>query len=234
MASNTKWLWPANLSSQLFWAYQNTDKETFCCGMLDLPCPAEDIGISYSVFGALFDIAEKYATNRNNAILEMVRKITTLSDINIKSTVRKYQKKQQPCSRWLLGRAVIILPPQPNKFPFLDEAASLKVGQLKVVSEFFLTNGVMFDLSLNREKFNLNWETITSFINDYFKLEGNDPVLLQSLVSSCNSIKKKVSAFGKNKNFNEKQDFLQQIFIPPTKLKKNIQEEFMPRKSWFW
>ena len=126
---------------------------------------------------------------------------------------------------------MIILPPQPNKFPFLDEAASLKVGQLKVVSEFFLTNGVMFDLSLNREKFNLNWETITSFINDYFKLEGNDPALLQSLVSSCNSIKKKVSAFGKNKNFNEKQDFLQQIFIPPTKLKKNIQEEFMPRKS---
>ena len=63
--------------------------------MLDLPCPAEDIGISYSVFGALFDIAEKYATNRNNAILEMVRKITTLPDINIKSTVRKYQKKKK-------------------------------------------------------------------------------------------------------------------------------------------
>ena len=75
------------------------DKEKFCCGKLDLPFPAEDIGISYSVFGALFDIAEKYATNRNNAILEMVRKITTLSDINIKSTVRKYKKKQQPCSR---------------------------------------------------------------------------------------------------------------------------------------
>ena len=63
--------------------------------MLDLPFPAEDIGISYSVFGALFDIAEKYATNRNNAILEMVRKITTLPDINIKSTVRKYKKKKK-------------------------------------------------------------------------------------------------------------------------------------------
>ena len=66
---------------------------------------------------------------------------------------------------------MIILPPQPNKFPFFDEAASLKVGQLKVVSEFFLTNRVVFDLSLNREKFNLNWETITSFINDNFKLD---------------------------------------------------------------
>ena len=33
-------------------------------GMLDLPFPAEDIGISYSVFGALFDIAENYATNK--------------------------------------------------------------------------------------------------------------------------------------------------------------------------
>ena len=93
------------------------------------------------------------------------------------------------------------------------------------MSEFSLTNGVVFDLSLNREKFNLNWETITSFINDYFKLEGNDQVLLQSFVSSCNSIKKKVAAFGKNKNYNEKQNFLQQIFIPPAKLKINVQGE---------
>ena len=61
--------------------------------MLDLPFPAEDIGISYSVFEALFDIAENYANNRNIAILEMVGKITTFPDINIKSTVRKYQKK---------------------------------------------------------------------------------------------------------------------------------------------
>ena len=71
----------------------DTDKEKFCCGMLDLSFPAEDIGISYSVFEALFDIAENYANNRNIAILEMVRKITTFPDINIKSTVRKYQKK---------------------------------------------------------------------------------------------------------------------------------------------
>ena len=61
--------------------------------MLDLSFPAEDIGISYSVFEALFDIAENYANNRNIAILEMVGKITTFPDINIKSTVRKYQKK---------------------------------------------------------------------------------------------------------------------------------------------
>ena len=71
----------------------DTDKEKFCCGMLDLPFPVEDIGISYSVFEALFDIAENYANNRNIAILEMVGKITTFPDINIKSTVRKYQKK---------------------------------------------------------------------------------------------------------------------------------------------
>ena len=83
----------------------------------------------------------------------------------------------------------------------------------------------MCDLSLNCEKFNLNQETITSFINDYFELEGNDQVLLQSFVSSCNSIKKKLSALRKNKNYNEKQNFLQQIFIPATQLKKNVQEE---------
>ena len=82
-----------------------------------------------------------------------------------------------------------------------------------------------FAWSLNHEKFNLNWEVITSFINDYFKLEGNDQVLLQSCVSSCNSLKKKVSAFENYKNYNEKKNFLQQIFIPPTKLKKNVQEE---------
>ena len=60
--------------------------------MLDLPFPAEDICISYSVCEALFDIAENYATNENNAILEIIRKITTLPDINIESTVRKYKK----------------------------------------------------------------------------------------------------------------------------------------------
>ena len=95
----------------------------------------------------------------------------------------EYQKKFKKPSADDSLEELIILPPQPNKFPFLDEAA-LKVGQLKVVSEFSLTNGVVFDLSLNCEKFNLNWEIITSFINDYFKLEGNDQVLLQSFVSS--------------------------------------------------
>ena len=122
----------------------------------------------------------------NYAILEMIRKITTFPDINIKSTVRKYQKKKKKkLSADDFLEDLIIFPTQPNKFPFLDEAA-LKAGQLKVVSEFFLTNGVVFDLSLNHEKFNLNWETITSFINDYFKLEGNDQVLLQSFVFSYN------------------------------------------------
>ena len=89
MASNT------NMSHKsihsVILSLSDTEKEKFFRGKLDLSYPAEDIGISYSVFGALFDIAENYATNRNNAILEMIRKITTLSDINIKSTVRKYQ-----------------------------------------------------------------------------------------------------------------------------------------------
>ena len=201
----------------------DTDKEKFCRGMLDLSFPAEDIGISYSVYGVLFDIAENYATNRNNAILEMIRKITTFPEINIKSTVRKHQKKFKKPSADDSLEELIIVPPQPNKFSFLDKAAG-KVGQLKVVFEFSLTNGVVFDLSLNREKFNLNWETITSFINDYFKLEGNDQVLLQSFVSSCNSIKKKVSAFGKNKNYNEKLNSgSKYLFL--LKLKKNVQEE---------
>ena len=48
--------------------------------MLDLPFPAEDIGIRYSIFAALFDIAENYATSRNNAILEMITKITTFPE----------------------------------------------------------------------------------------------------------------------------------------------------------
>ena len=201
----------------------DTDKEKFCRGMLDLSFPAEDIGISYSVYGVLFDIAENYATNRNNAILEMIRKITTFPEINIKSTVRKHQKKFKKPSADDSLEELIIVPPQPNKFSFLDKAAG-KVGQLKVVFEFSLTNGVVFDLSLNREKFNLNWETITSFINDYFKLEGNEQVLLQSFVSSCNSIKKKVSAFGKNKNYNEKLNSgSKYLFL--LKLKKNVQEE---------
>ena len=196
MASNTNVAMTKKSILSVILSLSDTVKEKFCCGMLDLPFPAEDIGIRYSIFAALFDIAENYATNRNNAILEMITKITTLPDINIKSTVRKYQKNLKKTSEDDSLEELIVLPPQPNKFPCLDEAA-LKVGQLKVVSEFSLNNGVVFDLSLNHEKLNLNWETITSFINDYFKLEGNDQKLLESFVSSCNSVKKKVFAFGK-------------------------------------
>ena len=43
-----------------------------------------------------------------------------------------------------------------------------------------------------------------------------------------------VSAFGKNKNCNEKQNFLQQIFIPPKKLKKTVQAECQEfDKVWY-
>ena len=196
MASNTNVAMTKQSILPVILSLSDTDKEKFCCGMLDLPFPAEDIGIWYSIFAALFDIAENYATNRNNAILEMITKITTLPEIKFKSTVRKYQKNLKKSSEDDSLEELIVLPPQPNKVPCLDEAA-LKVNQLKVVSEFSLNNGVVFDLSLNREKFNLNWETITSFINDYFKLEGNDQKLLQSFVSSCISVKKKVFAFGK-------------------------------------
>ena len=38
-------------------------------------------------------------------------------------------------------------------------------------------------------------------------------------------IRKKYLHLEKIKNYNEKQKFLRQIFIPPTKLKKNVQEE---------
>ena len=142
----------------------DTEKEMFCRGVLDLLFPAEDIGISYSVFGALFHIAENFATNKNNAILEMIKKIITLPDINIKSSVRKYQKKLKPSAEDPLAEELIILPPSSKQIPFLDEAA-LKTGQLKVVSKFSLTNGVVFDLSLYREKFHLNWESINNFLH---------------------------------------------------------------------
>ena len=89
---------------------------------------------------------------------------------------------------------------------------------------FFLTNRIVFDLFLNHEEFDLNWETVTSFINDYFKFDGK--VLSQSFVSSCNVIKKKISGFGKNKHHSEKQKLLQQIFIPPTKLKKTSRKNY--------
>ena len=119
MASNTN-ITNKSVHSVIL-SLSNTEKEKLCCGMLDLPFPAEDIGISYSVFGALFDIAENYATNRNNAIFEMIRKY--LPDINIKSIVRKYQQqpKKKPSADNSLEE-LIILPPQSNKLPFLDEA----------------------------------------------------------------------------------------------------------------
>ena len=47
------------------------------------------------------------------------------------------------------------------------------------------------------------------------------------------AIKKKVSAFGKNKNYNEKQNFLRQILIPPTKLKKkNVLQECQDQENY--
>ena len=58
-------------------------------------------------------------------------------------------------------------------------------------------------------------------------------MLLQSFVSSYNSIEKKVFAFGKNKNYNQKQNFLQQIFIPPAKLKINVEGECPENHDWF-
>ena len=97
MASNTNMMNKSIHSVML--SLSDTEKENICRGMLDLPFPAEDIGISYSVFGALFDIAENYANTRNNAILEMIRKITALPNINIKSTVRKYIYKKKTLSR---------------------------------------------------------------------------------------------------------------------------------------
>ena len=89
MASNTNVAMTKQSILPVILSLSDTDKEKFCCGMLDLPFPAEDIGIWYSIFAALFDIAENYATNRNNAILEMITKITTSPDINIKSIRKK-------------------------------------------------------------------------------------------------------------------------------------------------
>ena len=108
MASSTNIAMTNKSIHSVILSLSDTDKEKFCCGMLDLLFPAEDIGISYSVFGTLFDIAEEnYATNRNTTILEMIRKITTLPGINIKSTVRKYKKKiiKKTLSRRQLRRA---------------------------------------------------------------------------------------------------------------------------------
>lgn len=70
----------------------DTERKMFCCGMLYLPFPAEVIGMNCSVFGTLFDITENYATNRNNVILEMIRKVTTLPDLNFQSLVGEYER----------------------------------------------------------------------------------------------------------------------------------------------
>ena len=54
MASNTKSTNIAMTNKSIhsvILSLSDTDKEKFCCGMLDLLFPAEDIGISYSVFG---------------------------------------------------------------------------------------------------------------------------------------------------------------------------------------
>ena len=61
---------------------------------------------------------------------------------------------------------------------------------------------------------------VSAPILNRFNPEGNNQVLLQPFVSSYDTVKKKVSAFGKVKITMKKENFLQQIFILPTKLKK--------------
>ena len=80
MASNTNVAITKKSILSVILSLPDSDKEKFCCEMLDLPFPAQDIGIRYSIFAALFDIAENYATSRNNAILEMITKITTFPE----------------------------------------------------------------------------------------------------------------------------------------------------------
>ena len=53
MASNTNMVMTKKSILSVILSPLDFDKEKFCCGKLDLPFPAEDIGISYSVFGAL-------------------------------------------------------------------------------------------------------------------------------------------------------------------------------------
>ena len=70
------------------------------------------------------------------------------------------------------------------------------------------------------------WDLFVSApILNRFNPEGNNQALLQPFVSSYDTVKKKVSAFGKVKITMKKENFLQQIFFLPTKFKKNVHEE---------
>ena len=159
-------------------------KKEFCLEKCDLDFPANQ-EIFYNLFTILLDIAANLATNRNEAIQNMLGQINCdIGNINVSGLVKKYNNRLKKLykltseseKQQLLNTSIIEMKNN-TKFPFLYEAY-LRQDVLKEIKEFKLTNGIFYDICLALEKCNITWDTICQLIMKKLNCSG---VLPQSL-----------------------------------------------------
>ena len=164
--------------------------------------------IFYNLFTILLDIAANLATNRNEAIQNMLGQINCdIGNINVSGLVKKYNNRLKKLQ--LLNTSIIEMKSN-TKFPFLNEAY-LRQGVLKEIKEFKLTNGIFYDICLALEKCNITWDTICQLIMKKLNCSG---VLPQSLSPTFIDLKNKVQKLSKARKLAEKENFLSEPFLP--------------------
>ena len=151
--------------------------------------------ISCNLFTVLLDISANVATNRNEAIQNMLMQINCeIGNINVSGLVKKHNNRLKKLNKLTsesekqqLSNTSIIKMKNNHKFPFPDEAY-LTQGVLKEIKEFKLTNGTVYDIYLAREKFNITWDALCQFMMNKLNCSG---VLPQSLFPTFINLKKK-------------------------------------------
>ena len=198
----------------------------------DFPANQE---ISCNLFTVLLDIAGNFATNRNEAIQNMLRQINhNIENINVSGLVKKYNNRLKKLNKLtsekekeeLLNSSINEMKNN-TKFPFLDETY---LGQvvLKEIKEFKLTNGIFYDICLAREKFNITWETLSQFVMKKLNCLGVSP---QSLSPTFINLKNKVQNLSKARKLAEKEKFLFEPFLPPQAIPSVVQTEIAINNS---
>ena len=192
-------------------------KKEFCLEKCDLDFLANQ-EIFYNLFTILLDIAANLATNRNEAIQNMLGQINCdIGNINVSGLVKKYNNRLKKLykltseseKQQLLNTSIIEMKNN-TKFPFLYEAY-LRQGVLKEIKEFKLTNGIFYDICLALEKCNITWDTICQLIMKKLNCSG---VLPQSLSPTFINLKNKVQKLSKARKLAEKENFLSEPFLP--------------------
>ena len=193
------------------------EQKEFCLEKCDFDFPTSQ-EISCNLFTVLLDIAVNFATNRNEAIQNMLRQINCeIGNINVSGLVKKYNNRLKKLNKLtsksekqqLLNTSVIEMKNN-TKFSSFDEAY-LRQGVLKEIKEFKLTNGIFYDICLAWEEFNITWDTLCQFIIKKLNCSG---MLPQSLSPTFINLRNKVQKLSKARKLAEKENVLSEPFLP--------------------